>query len=133
MPPERELVAQWLDHARRDLELARWVMTQRSDFAAQVCFHCQQAAEKALKAYLVYHGREFIWSHDLAYLLTCCQSVDVSAANLRSSAEPLSKYAVRFRYPGSGPEPEGDEAAASLERARAVLDWVERTIDSQRV
>lgn len=43
-----------------------------------VCFHGQQAAEKLLKAFLAYHGRPLLRTHDLIALLTVCVEIDPS-------------------------------------------------------
>ncbi len=37
-----------------------------------ICFHAQQAAEKLLKAFLIYHGRDVVRTHDLIALLARC-------------------------------------------------------------
>lgn len=49
----------WLAQARRDLDDARYVAAGgRWNLA---CFLAQQAAEKALKAYLFARGAEAVW------------------------------------------------------------------------
>jgi HEPN domain-containing protein len=47
----------WLDHARRDLRAAR--LLTAGDAHAEALFHCQQAVEKALKAFLTFHQKSF--------------------------------------------------------------------------
>ncbi len=50
----------WLSQGRNDLEAAKW--NAEGKFFAQTCFLSQQAAEKALKAYLFYIGKRKIIS-----------------------------------------------------------------------
>ena len=58
----------WLRHARSDLLLARTRKT-RALLYAHLCFHAQQAAEKALKAVLLAHGIQVPRTHDMAFLI----------------------------------------------------------------
>jgi HEPN domain-containing protein len=46
-----ELVQTWLEHARSDLNLGRAALRTRGVLPEDACFHAQQCAEKALKAY----------------------------------------------------------------------------------
>ena len=45
---------EWIEHARSDLALARLGRDAQDVLPAQVCFHAQQAVEKALKAVLLF-------------------------------------------------------------------------------
>jgi HEPN domain-containing protein len=59
--------AQWITHAESDLRLARLGADDPSILREQVCFHAQQAAEKALKAVLLSREIEFLYTHDVNY------------------------------------------------------------------
>ncbi len=71
-PPGRRSVepqpARWLAHARSDLALAKLGLHQ-DVFPEQICFHAQQAAEKAFKAVLLHCRVDFPFTHDLSELL----------------------------------------------------------------
>ena len=67
--PKAGSAQDWLRHARSDLALASMRKTKRLLYE-HLCFHAQQAAEKAVKAVLVHHGIRVPRSHDMAYLLT---------------------------------------------------------------
>jgi len=56
-----DLVRGWLEKARRDLATAQSQLRVAEPPADIICFHAQQAAEKYLKAYLVWRGIEFPW------------------------------------------------------------------------
>ncbi|MGB9610524.1 MAG: HEPN domain-containing protein [Bryobacteraceae bacterium] len=60
---------QWLESAASDLRLARLASQHRGVRREQICFHAQQAAEKALKAVLLFQEMEFPFTHDLEELL----------------------------------------------------------------
>jgi HEPN domain-containing protein len=85
-------------------------------------FHCQQAAEKLLKGFLVQAGTDFGKTHDLDAL---AQSVLAHFPSLESLLRPMrawTAWSVAYRYPGEpGPEPE-----PSTEELSQALDMSER-------
>jgi HEPN domain-containing protein len=87
-----------------------------------VVYHCQQSAEKALKAYLTYQDVVFQKTHDLDVLLNLCLPFNSRFGELREMARTLTPYAVEFRYPGSAIEPEREEAALGM--AESVIRFV---------
>lgn len=56
--------AEWLNHARSDLRLAIVARRHKDILLEQVCFHAQQACEKALKAVLLSKEVGFPLVHD---------------------------------------------------------------------
>ena len=56
MSEEMEIARQWLIKGRNDLLNADNNLRSEEVPFDTVCFHCQQAAEKFLKAYLVGNG-----------------------------------------------------------------------------
>lgn len=64
-------------------------------------FHAQQAAEKALKAYLVWLDIEFPMTHLLGQLLDLIGSRDDSFESLRDRLEAITAFAVESRDPES--------------------------------
>ena len=62
---------EWLHRARSDLVLAQ--AESPSVYLEDLCFHAQQAAEKAIKALLIQRGVDFPYVHDLARLLDLLQ------------------------------------------------------------
>jgi len=116
----------WLDRARRDLRAASLLTAGEAN--AEALFHCQQAVEKALKAFLTFHERPFRKTHDLGDLSPECLAIDDSLESAVSEAESLTQYAWRFRYPGLPYEPDSTEAKDGLQRAEAVVWEVERRL-----
>jgi HEPN domain-containing protein len=115
-------IQQWLLKSQRDLEAAR-VLFEHGLFDV-VVYHCQQSAEKALKAYLVYQEVILQKTHNLVVLLESCLTFDIGFEILRDSAEVLTPYGTEFRYPGDTLEPERFEAEEALAIASLVLDFV---------
>ena len=113
-----ELAAAWWRKAKDDLAVAERIV----DLPFACCFHCQQAAEKAIKALLVLHQQDFGRLHDLGQLLSLVDSCrDTPPGAAAAGLEALTRYAVESRYPPGDASPE--EAQAALAKARLFLDW----------
>ncbi len=53
---KEQYALEWLQYAENDLNAGRFLFGMKPLPADIICFHCQQAAEKALKAFLAYNG-----------------------------------------------------------------------------
>ena len=87
-------------HAKSDLRLARLARRHKAVLREQVCFHAQQACEKALKAVLLSKGLEFPLVQDLEALLEIAQEGGIRLPRDVREIGALSPYAVEARYPG---------------------------------
>jgi HEPN domain-containing protein len=129
-PDARSEGHRWLAQAENDLAFAELAM--REGFFAQACFNSQQAAEKALKAFLYAHGAEHVFGHSVAELAAECAKLDTEFVALRTQVAPLDQFYVPTRYPNSLPGGIPAEAfvRADAERAltmaRAVIAAVKR-------
>lgn len=66
----------------------------------QVCFHCQQSAEKYLKARLEEANIRIPKTHDLEELLDLVLPLESLWSALRPALEKLTDFGVEFRNPG---------------------------------
>lgn len=123
MPPEQAEVALWLRRAHNDWSAARTLFTPPKCAFEIVAFHCQQAVEKTLKAYLISRAVEIEKIHDLGRIVRRCMPLDAAFATLRDDVEPLTQYAVVARYPGL-PVPTAKEVARALEVVERVWTFV---------
>lgn len=125
-----EVTTQWLDKSQRDLRAALVIFESEEALLDVVVFHCQQAAEKALKAYLVYKKVKFIKTHDLDVLVDlCCQS-EPCFQSLDNLADILTPYATEFRYPGDLMEPEREDAEEAIKMAIQIYDFIVERIEN---
>ena len=72
MPPRKPvpgLAEEWFKRACGDLALSAAPMSG-GVFYEDLCFHAQQAAEKALNSVFVHYGWTFRYVHDLDELIT---------------------------------------------------------------
>lgn len=127
MPPEAAEVRQWLRKAVNDQRAARAALDQDPPITDVAAFHCQQAAEKLLKAYLVWRGQAFEKIHDLRTLVNLCAACDPEFIPLRDRVGPLTAYAVRFRYPGPT-DPTAEQAESALGIVAEALRFVRAKI-----
>jgi HEPN domain-containing protein len=82
-----DLVRAWCEKGRRDFITAQNALHDtREMFPDIVCFHARQAAEKYLKAYLVFLKEEFPKTHALEDLVL-----------IASSHDPLSRNFLRWQ------------------------------------
>ncbi len=114
---------EWLNHAKSDLRLAHLAAMDELVRREQACFHAQQAAEKAIKAALVWAGIEFPLTHDIEELLEIVDSSGITAPKEVQGAGLLTPYAVEFRYPGSWIEISETDLQEALQTAEQVVAW----------
>jgi HEPN domain-containing protein/predicted nucleotidyltransferase len=122
-----ELVREWLFRAEQDLLAAERVAAP-PPLVNVVAFHAQQAAEKALKAYLVWHDRPLRKTHLLDALLEECVQISDDLASLASAARTLSPYAIAGRYPDDRVSLTERDAEQALELARAIVQFVRQQL-----
>ena len=46
-------IEEWLNFAKEDLDTAKALLNGEYLFNRSICYHCQQSAEKDLKAYII--------------------------------------------------------------------------------
>lgn len=121
-----------MSHAASDLRLAHLAAGDESIRREQVCFHAQQAAEKAIKALLLSRSIEFPLTHDIEELLEIAESSGISLPADVREAGLLNPYAVESRYPGYWFEITEADLAEAMQSAERTLAWAAAEIESLR-
>ena len=124
MALDPELAAEtrgWMVKAAHDLRAAETLAATSPPLNDEAVFHCQQAAEKAIKGFLTWNGQTFRKTHNLEEPGEKCLTIDASLRVAIDRAIPLSEYAWKFRYPGVPLEPDSAETAEALAAAREVV------------
>ena len=126
--PSRESIPgspqEWLARAKSNLARAKQEKPKETLWE-DMCYDAQQAAEKAIKAVLLFKGVDFPYVHNLSLLITLLQENGISVNNSVTEASDLTDYAVWTRYPGNV-EPVGEqEYQAAVKTAQAVVTWAE--------
>ena len=120
-------VRSWLELAALDLEAAVR-LAEDGGFGRVVVYHCQQAAEKAIKGFLTWHGVRFGRTHDLDLLGALAQPLAPVLEPALDRAVELTPYAWLYRYPPDSPAPLETEAEQAIEVARRLLDAIFGTL-----
>jgi HEPN domain-containing protein len=123
---DKDEIKTWLARAKSNLSIA-----QRSDiegiFFEDLCFEAEQAAEKALKALLIYVSGEYLKVHSFSLLLSQLGVYLSIPEDIKESVE-LSDYAVQTRYPGDYYPVGEEEYHRAIDLAERVVKWVEEQI-----
>lgn len=118
---------EWIRYAQSDLRAAERLLDEELVLFGTSCFHAQQAAEKALKAILVFYGIDFPKTHDLV-LLSRLLPGGVSGIPGERELRTLTQWSVEARYPGDLPEATRTEACEAIELARGILGQAELVV-----
>lgn len=116
--------ATWLRFAEVDLALLQDAL-ETGKPAGEVCFHAQQAVEKALKALVGLQRNIVPHTHDLVALHRRV-AADMRPAVDMQQLDLLTDLEAQSRYPGNWPEPTVEEAKWASEVASSVLSDVRR-------
>jgi HEPN domain-containing protein len=118
---DAEWVQQWLERALDDLDTAQLLYNNYRPRKLEVsCYQCQQAAEKALKAYLTHMRHSFKFTHDLLELCVVCGSFDEGFRDLEEDCSDISHYATDARYPNKN-EIDEAETKTALRKAERIV------------
>ncbi|MFL5339770.1 MAG: HEPN domain-containing protein [Gemmataceae bacterium] len=119
----KRMTREWVRKAEDDFRLASLVAGQSGQFHDQICFHCQQSAEKYLKAVLEERGQAVPRTHSLDELLTQLLPYYPALGRHRRGLRFLTGFAVDPRYP---------LLRTTKRQARSALRWAGRVRDECR-
>lgn len=133
---------EWLHYAQMDLDSAKYLngAPMHPKPIHVVCYHSQQAAEKAAKALIVYYGCQgggLPKKHDVEFLLRQVKNLlkkDKGFAipdDIMVRAARISRYGSEIRYPQEIQVEEHD-AVKALEDGETILHWVKECLESPR-
>jgi HEPN domain-containing protein len=118
----------WIQSANNDFIVINSILMQVQNPRLRphelVLYHCQQATEKMLKAFLTYNGIS-PWGHDLNTLRTSCASFDAGFDSKRISDHCAFLTAFNTaRYPDFTDTIDASTASRGLNSAKRVYDFV---------
>ena len=123
---KEEIIYEWYAKADSDIAMAIKAIDFPPIILDGACFHCQQAVEKYLKAYLIYHGKDVVKTHSLDFLIDSISEFDVDFASI--DTKDLEDFSVDIRYPDDATAPTLEEAEEYLQIAEAVKELVRKKI-----
>lgn len=123
----------WLEYADGDLTTAEFLYEKQWPRQLEIiCYHCQQACEKAVKA--LYLAAEIPGGipkkHDLWFLLEQIKGQVVVPESILEAAEELDPYAIIVRYPS---ENRVDDylTKKALGQAKQIVEWSKTEIEKK--
>lgn len=128
----KQEINEWLRFVERDMKAAEVLLREKLYYT--VCFHTQQAVEKAIKAYRLKKGRRTTKIHSLSGLLDKDPDIKEEFSHLLDEIEFLDQFYIPVRYPdafpGSLPEglPNKKDATKSLQYAEEIVEFVKKKL-----
>lgn len=123
----RKLALEWFGRADEDWGVAHLLYDERSYLAAS-CYHSHQVAEKYLKGFLVFHGKDIeeeFKIHNLIKLFSYCKEVNKKLPQeMEKFCYFLNKYYIVTRYPGDIEEYPWKEVKEVLQAADYIRDKI---------
>ena len=116
---------EWTSVADADLKVAVHLLeTFHPKPLEIICFHCQQAAEKAVKSVIALNGSQggIPRKHDLFLLLNQIKNMVAVAEKFYDYADELAPYGVAARYPNEL-FLEERHAEKAVQMAREFVEW----------
>ena len=117
----------WLRQAEKDLESAKDSL--KAKHYEWACFQSQQAAEKALKAFLYSKGLRAILTHSIRDLVLDCSKYERNFSDLVSQGKILDSYYIPTRYPNGLVGNEIPSEYYSQEDANQCINYAESILN----
>ncbi len=120
----------WLAQAQHDLAAARHSL--KAGYHEWACFQAEQAAEKALKSVIVYHGKSAPRLHKLGVLVGIIKNLDRRFRGIHFDTAELQSYTFVSRYPfiipGNYETPhsyiEEHDAEVCIKKSQTILNLI---------
>ncbi len=123
----KKLLSNWKLKADNDIKSIKTLLAGDEIITDSICYHAQQAAEKYLKLFLVFHDISPEKTHKIELLLKKCSDIDAEFLQLRHT-DILSEYAIELRYPDNFYIPTIEEAKEAFALSIEIRDVVLKKI-----
>ena len=126
----KEIALAWLKRAQGNLIRAKMEKPEKA-FYEDFCFDAQQAAEKSLKALMIFNEIKFRFVHDIGEFLQNLKEAGLPVPTELKEAVILTEYAVETRYPGPIEPVTFEDYNKAVDLSEKVYNWVEEQITRQ--
>jgi len=137
MKRDKEEAKRWLGQSEYAREAALTMLEQK--IYSYACFLCEQAAQKALKAYLFWQVERYIWEHSIRKLAERCSGYQGDFIGFIEHGSLLDRYYLTTRYPSAVAPPAlpyesfiEKDAHEALDIAGKIIDMVKRNMAPQQ-
>jgi len=116
----KKLVEDWIQFVENDLCAAEGILKYYQHLTNIIAFHCQQATEKYMKAFLIENNIPLVKTHDLIRLNGLIIKIKELGID-ENKLMILNKIYVDSRYPGGlGMLPDGEP---TVEQAKEFVEY----------
>jgi len=129
MNKQADEIKKWIVKGDHVLGTAQITYLYIPEYLDTVTFHCQQAVEKYLKAYLIFLVTSFKFTHDLIYLLDLISEKDTDFDVYYDLLSELQGYAVEVRYPNDTIYLSNEKVEKAIQIAREIRDLITRKVN----
>lgn len=121
-------IEEWLNFAKEDLETAKALLNGDFLFNRSICYHCQQSAEKDLKAYIIYLDLPLNKTHNLIKLVDQISELDKEITHLQQAVEVLTDYILTARYPDDSDLIADEESKLAFKESEKINNYIRSKI-----
>lgn len=125
---QKVYIKEWLSFAKEDLDTANALLRGEYLYNRSICYHCQLAAEKDLKAYIIYLGLPLNKTHNLSKLIDQIKELDIDILKLQSDVEVLTDYIVTARYPDDSEPITDEESKLAFSVSEKINSYIKNKI-----
>lgn len=121
----------WIEFAKTDLGVAKHLNSQYYPKPLEIiCYHCQQAAEKAIKAVIIAYGAQggMPKKHNLSFLLEQMKNMITIPEEYYDYADELTPYGIAVKYPNELLL-EDRHVLNAIRYAEEIVEWAERILN----
>ncbi len=127
----KKFVAGWVSRAESNLTIAKSGRASKKVLYDDLCFECQQAVEKSLKAILISIDKEFEKTHSIERLLESIKEAKIDLPSIINQATFLTSYATTTRYPGDYIPATKEDYKKALKIAEKVFRWTKIILEKK--
>jgi len=91
-----KVIGEWISSAQEDVDTV--LILSQVPLLAPTYYHCEQAVEKILKAYIIAKETKLIRTHALDELLKICETHSTDFSKFRKRCEEITTFSA-MRYP----------------------------------
>lgn len=121
-------IEEWLSFAKEDLDTANSLLGSEYLYNRSICYHCQQAAEKDLKAYIIFLDLPLNKTHNLSKLIDQIKELDIDILKLQSDVDVLTDYIVTARYPDDSEPITDEESKIAFTVTKKINEYIKTKI-----
>ncbi|MCL2407087.1 MAG: HEPN domain-containing protein [Defluviitaleaceae bacterium] len=123
-------VNEWIRYAQMDYDAAKNMALLFNPVPLEiVCYHCQQGAEKILKAYAIAKNEPLVKTHNLKVIIEQCLKHDETFNLLAKNCLSLNGYSVISRYPIGEDAVTEQDMNIALKHASEVMGFTKEKLN----